>query len=178
VGSIQQFYLQEKVMGSTGLFWNAIWFICDHAAYLQQIGIIKRDPFVFLNRVCVVAMQTCLNSAAIYRLVLSYREETELGLRLVSVAAKPVESKQDSQLSPLAADPSVEKAKLASKLADVKKQRPVLWIDWAKCFGDLVTCYDFGFNLQLNPLIPNAGGVLAASTGLYLEYIKATKRKN
>jgi len=46
-----------QVIGIHSWFWNALWFICDHTQWLSDIGAIKSDPTVGLNKLSSVLMQ-------------------------------------------------------------------------------------------------------------------------
>lgn len=182
-----------QFMGMMSLFFNATWFMCDHVQYLHQIKVLESDPLLRLNKVAVVVMQAFHLMANIQKMIICIHTEQTLRTNIANFDGRPRSRSGEvgdlhpstsgvfsasafvvESLNPEERRDTLEK--LQTQLRNRLKARIFIWLDLIKNIGDLVLCFDFGFDLKLPPFIPNASGVISSIAGLYLEYLNAVKK--
>jgi hypothetical protein len=183
--------LEEKntflqVIGLNSWFWNAMWFLCDHVAWLKEINAIQRDPIVPLNRLSGVLMQVFQFLFNARQLALYYEEEARL-LEELHLAKTKTTSKGRSKSAEdvgystvyfdpkLLHDPLNPVDRIEKALDRVRLQRRQLIPAFIKVLSDVVICFDFGFQWNLPDLFLNLCGVIGGLAGCYSEIETATR---
>lgn len=191
-----------QIVGLCSWFWNGVYFLCDHSAYLKGIGILKTDPLLRLNKISVVAMQTFLFLFNCRKLALSLAQERHIlaeleHLRLSRLnreAYAEYESRQH-KLPDLSAEIKAAIVGTCTMTPEILENQPeelllealsatrngrlhAIYPEFIKNIGDGLVCYDFGFDLGLPSLMVNSLGLVASLAGIHLEVFKARKRKS
>jgi len=176
----------SQVIGINSWFWNGVWFICDHFTWLWQIGVLKHDPLMTLNRIASVFMQVFQILFHCHKLALLYSQQTriEKQIDLIDATSGGGDAegsgvKTVSNVNPSAKEQvPMRREELISSLQAVRKQQWSQVPAFVKNLGDSMVCFDWGFQLNLRPLIVNSCGLAAAVAGMYIEINKAKKRSD
>jgi len=185
--------LEEKnqflqIVGLNSWFWNALWFICDHSLWLTEIGVLKYDPLVSLNRLAAVLMQVFQFLFNTRTLSLYYEEERKLLDELDEVRNRTKTQERSKSLEPYptkkvggagvnvssvdskalleSIDPVI---RIENALKRVRKAQLNLIPTFLKTLGDIVICFDFGFQWGMPEIYTNFAGVVGGIAGCYIE---------
>jgi len=172
------------VIGLNSWFWNAVWFICDHVAWLKDINAISRDPLVPLNRLAAVLMQVFQFLFNTRQLAIYYEEESRLLEELDAVRTGAIKNsartrsleERTTKLPTAPIDPKClldPLQRIQKDLSRVRLARRQLIPAFIKTLGDIVICFDFGFQWNLPELFLNSAGVIGGIAGIYTEILTA-----
>jgi len=182
-----------QVIGIHSWFWNALWFICDHTQWLSDIGAIKSDPTVGLNKLSSVLMQV-FQFLYLSRLFAQlYWEEQALEQELLKAkseskqigrrkSAEDLRALQDSKIATvddlrkMLAEPIDPVERINKKLLTIRAKKYQMIPLFIKNLGDAIICWDFGFSWGLPPVWTSLSGVAAGVAGFYQEVQAANEK--
>jgi len=193
--------LEEKntflqVVGLNSWFWNSLWFICDHSQWLLEIGVIKKDPFLSLNKLAAVLMQVFQFLFNTRTLSLYIEEENKLLEELEQIKTKRRSGNRSKSLdeangstgslkeTPILGGTVDQKAlmdpvaRIEGELKLIQKKKFNLIPTFLKTLGDTVICFDFGFGWGMPELWVNLAGVIGGIAGCYIEVETAISATN
>jgi len=177
-----------QVVGINSWFWNSLWFICDHSQWLLEIGAIKKDPFLSLNKLAAVLMQVFQFLFNTRTLSLYIEEENKLLEELDQVKIKARSQSRSRSLDQDTLKTSisgVDRKDLMDPIARIEgdlkldsKKKMNLIPTFLKTLGDTVICFDFGFGWGMPDLFLYIAGVIGAIAGCYIEVETAMATTN
>lgn len=177
---------------------NGLWFICDHALWMWQIGVFDKHPLDSLHRVCTVSMQIALFAGNFRKLYRTFTDQhkIEMDMRAARDVAEadniddgehmpPVDEVTEPSSSEEDADPvptrtirrlsegNPKTEDLTWALEELRARRWDMLPDFIKNFGDAVVGFDVSLNLKLPKRFVSGTAVASGLAGMSMEWDKS-----
>ena len=181
--------LTVRALRLTAFLANGLWFLCDHSVWLTALRRATQnkpnlvDPLLSVNRICAVVMQGALMLlnlrkvfAVVREIARTHYSATQLPPSELTVTPRPRQLMSEAEREDHDAQRERElhengrertAAILVREQVRNLKVGAALLPHMIKNTGDLISCWDFGFQLGLPKPFVNAWGIAASVCGTY-----------